>query len=150
MSEVRGHQTPKRVLEIAAAGGHNVLLGAPGCGKSMLAKRMTTILPQLTLTEAIDVTRIHSCAGTLTRDGLLLERPFRAPHHSISTSAMIGTSNPGEVSLAHNGILFLDELAEYRRDVLESLRTPLEDGQIHITRASGQVSFPANVRLSER
>ena len=150
MSEVRGHQTPKRVLEIAAAGGHNVLMiGAPGCGKSMLAKRMATILPKLTLPEAIDVTRIHSCAGTLVHDGLILERPFRSPHHSISTAAMVGNSKllPGELSLAHNGVLFLDELAEYRRDVLESLRTPLEDGEVHITRASGQASFPARCTL---
>ena len=150
MSEVKGHHTPKRVLEIAAAGGHNVLMvGAPGCGKSMLAKRMATILPKLTLTEAIDVTRIHSCAGILEHDGLILERPFRSPHHSISTSAMIGTSKllPGEVSLAHNGILFLDELAEYRRDVLESLRTPLEDGEIRLTRAMGQASFPSRCTL---
>ena len=150
MSEVRGHDTPKRVLEIAAAGGHNVLMiGAPGCGKSMLAKRMSTILPKLTLQEAIDVTRIHSCAGILIRDGLVMERPFRSPHHSISTAGMIGNSKllPGEVSLAHNGILFLDEMAEYRRDVLESLRTPLEDGEVTITRASGQASFPAKCTL---
>ena len=150
MSEVKGHQIPKRVLEIAAAGGHNVLMmGAPGCGKSMLAKRMATILPELTLSEAIDVTRIHSCAGILDRDGLVKERPFRSPHHSISTSAMIGNSKlqPGELSLAHNGVLFLDELAEYRRDVLESLRTPLEDAEVHITRASGQACFPAKCTL---
>ena len=150
MSEIKGHRTPKRALEIAAAGGHNILMiGAPGCGKSMLAKRMATILPELTLSESIDVTRIHSCAGILEHDGLVLERPFRSPHHSISTSAMIGNAKlqPGELSLAHNGILFLDELSEYRRDVLESLRTPLEDGEIHITRASGQVWFPANCTL---
>ena len=150
MSEVKGHKTPKRVLEIAAAGGHNVLMiGSPGCGKSMLAKRLPTILPTLSTQEAIDCTRIHSCAGTLQTDGLIQERPFRAPHHSISTAGMVGTSKllPGELSLAHNGVLFLDELAEYRRDVLESLRTPLEDGVIQLTRASGQVSFPAKCAL---
>ncbi len=150
MSEVKGHKTPKRVLEIAAAGGHNVLMiGSPGCGKSMLAKRLPSILPTLSTQEAIDCTRIHSCAGTLQTDGLIQERPFRAPHHSISTAGMVGTSKllPGELSLAHNGVLFLDELAEYRRDVLESLRTPLEDGVIQLTRASGQVSFPAKCAL---
>ena len=136
MSKLEGHHTPKRVLEIATA--RRTQCSDDRCSRmreKYVAKRMTTILPQLTLTEAIDVTRIHSCAGTLTRDGLILDRPFRAPHHSISTSTMIGNSKlflPGEVSLAHNGILFLDELAEYRRDVLESLRTPLEDGQIHL------------------
>ena len=150
MSEVKGHKTPKRVLEIAAAGGHNILMiGSPGCGKSMLAKRLPSILPTLTLPEAIDTTRIHSCAGTLERDGLMQKRPFRAPHHSISTAGMVGTAKllPGELSLAHNGVLFLDELAEYRRDVLESLRTPLEDGEIQITRAMGQVTFPAKCTL---
>ena len=115
----------------------------------MLAKRMATILPTLTLSEAIDVTRIHSCAGILEHDGLILERPFRSPHHTISTAAMVGNSKlqPGEISLAHHGILFLDELAEYRRDVIEALRTPLEDGEIHITRASGQAWFPARCTL---
>ena len=150
MSEVKGHKTPKRVLEIAAAGGHNILMiGSPGCGKSMLAKRLASILPDLTLPEAIDTTRIHSCAGTLEQDGLMQERPFRSPHHSISTAGMVGTAKllPGELSLAHNGVLFLDELAEYRRDVLESLRTPLEDGEIQITRAIGHVTFPANCTL---
>ena len=150
MSEVKGHKTPKRVLEIGAAGGHNILMiGSPGCGKSMLAKRLPSILPTLTIPEAIDTTRIHSCAGTLEQDGLMRDRPFRAPHHSISTAGMVGTAKllPGELSLAHNGVLFLDELAEYRRDVLESLRTPLEDGEIQITRAIGQVTFPANCTL---
>ena len=150
MSDVKGHSTPKRVLEIAAAGGHNVLLiGSPGCGKSMLAKRFPTILPTLTRAEAIETTSIHSCAGTLNHSGLVTQRPFRAPHHSISSSAMVGTAKllPGELSLAHNGVLFLDELAEYRRDVLESLRTPLEDGKVHVTRATGQATFPAKCTL---
>lgn len=150
MSDVKGHSIPKRVLEIAAAGGHNVLLiGSPGCGKSMLAKRFPSILPTLTQEEAIETTSIHSCAGILEHDGLIAQRPFRAPHHSISCSAMVGTAKliPGELSLAHNGVLFLDELAEYRRDVLESLRTPLEDGKVQVTRAAGQATFPAKCTL---
>jgi magnesium chelatase family protein len=149
-SEVRGQHLAKRALEVAAAGGHNLLLvGPPGSGKTMLAQRLPGIMPPMTLEEAIESTRIHSVAGMLpTNQALLRSRPFRSPHHSISDAGLIGggtTPRPGEVSLAHNGVLFLDELSEYRRNVLEALRQPLEDGTIAIARVAAAYSYPARV-----
>lgn len=151
-ADVRGQDNVKRALEVAAAGGHNVLLiGPPGAGKTMLAKRMPSILPPLGLAEALETTKIHSVAGKLgAHFGLVAQRPFRAPHHTISDAALVGggvAPRPGEISLAHNGVLFLDELPEFKRTVLEVLRQPLEERRVDIARARQQVSFPANFML---
>lgn len=151
-ADVKGQLVARRALEIAAAGGHSILMvGAPGCGKTMLARRLVTILPPMTESEALEVTKIYSIVGMLPQtDSVMLERPFRSPHHSVSGSALLGggsTPRPGEVTLSHNGVLFLDELPEFDRATLEMLRQPLEDGEVSISRVRGNMTFPSRIIL---
>lgn len=151
LKDVKGQHQAKRALEIAAAGGHNILMkGPPGAGKTLLARTLPSILPSLTFPEAVDVTKIYSISGLLPTKGLLKKRPFRSPHHSTSLVGLIGgssTPRPGEITLAHRGVLFLDEFPEFPRNVLETLRQPIEDGIVHIARAQSKVSFPAQCML---
>ena len=150
LAEVRGQPVARKALEVAAAGAHHLLmLGPPGCGKSMLARRLPTILPQMSFDEALEATQVHAAADLGQSEGLLTERPFRAPHHTVTAAAMAGdrTLRPGELSLAHHGVLFLDEAPEFGRGVLEVLRQPLEEGEVRVSRAAGTVRFPAQLTL---
>ena len=151
-ADIKGQMVARRALEIAAAGGHSIMMiGSPGCGKTMLARRLVTILPPMTESEALEVTKIYSIVGMLPQaDSVMLERPFRSPHHSISGSALLGggsTPRPGEVTLSHNGVLFLDELPEFERSTLEMLRQPLEDGEVSISRVRAAMTFPSRFIL---
>lgn len=150
-ADVKGQESIKRCMEIAAAGGHNIILiGPPGSGKTMLAKRLPSILPPMTLNEALETTKIHSVAGKIKDVGLLNQRPFRSPHHTASSVSLVGGGSypqPGEISLAHNGVLFLDELPEFKREVLEVMRQPLEDREVTISRAKFTITYPSSFML---